>query len=125
MTPFRFCLTFKTSFVRNENVFALLSARARHSHTISINSSETEVRLGNHKTGESLTVTSVGGIDPNIFFCGHFLLRRSCLVGPLERSHFDKPYNDSDEKCIEFNSYCSLLVVYNFTFVRGLPVAPG
>ena len=88
-----------------EAVFAFFSDRARHSRTISINSSETEVRLGNRQTGESLTLTSVGWIDPN--GRGHYLLRRSCLVGPLERSHFDKPYNSYTEKRIKINDYHS------------------
>ena len=108
MTPFRFCLTFKTWRVRKENIFALLSAcdrRRRARHHICIITSETEVRLGNQKTGESLTLTSVGEIDPDTD--GHFLLRRSCLVGPLEQSYFDRISND-DKKCIKFNDYCSL-----------------
>ena len=103
MTPFRFCLGFKTWRVEKENIFALLSARALNAAHIDANRSETEVRLGNHQTGESLTLTSVREIDPN--GGGHFLLRRSCLVGPLERSHFDKPRNN-DKKCIEFNDCC-------------------
>ena len=79
--------------------------RARlHINSISINTGETEFRLGNQQTGESLTLTSMGEIDPNGH--GHFLLRRSCLVGPLERSHFDKPWS-CDKKCINFNDYCS------------------
>ena len=101
-TPFRFCLTFKTFWVNKENVFALMSDRAFHAD-FGKNTSETEIRLGNQQTGESLTLTQVGNIDPN--GNGHFLLRRSCLVGPLERSHFDKPYNH-DKKCIEFKGYC-------------------
>ena len=104
-TPFRFCLSLKAWFLRKENVFALLFASGRRRH-ININSSETEVRLGNEKTGESLTLTPVrvGEINPN--GGGHFLLRRSCLVGPLERSYFDKSRNN-DKKCIKFNNYCS------------------
>ena len=93
--------------MRKENVFALLTAHVLHSRTrISINRSETEIRLGNHQTGESLTLTPVGEFDPNDGELFH--LRRSCLVGPLERSHFDKPRND-DEKCIVFDNYCSSL----------------
>ena len=103
MTPFRFCLGFKTWRMEKENVFALLSARALNAAHIDANRSETEVRLGNHQTGESLTLTSVREIDQDGSGC--FLLRRSCLVGPLERSHFDKPYN-CDEKSIKFSTYC-------------------
>ena len=104
MTPFRFCLGFKTWRMEKENVFALLSARALNAAHIDANRSEMEVRLGNQQTGESLTLTSVREIDQDGSGC--FLLRRSCLVGPLERSHFDKPYN-CDEKSIKFCTYCS------------------
>ena len=104
MTPFRFCLTFKTWRVRKVDVFILLYSRALHAQHIDVNISETEIRLGNGQKGESLTLTSVGEIDPNGRV--HFLLRRSCLVGPLERSYFEKPRNN-DKKCIEFNKYCA------------------
>ena len=106
MTPFRFCLTFKTWNARKFTLLTARDCRRRAWHHININTSGTEVRLGNQQTGESLTLTPVGEIDPN--GDGQFLLRRSCLIGPLEQSHFDedKPYN-SHKKCIEFNDYCS------------------
>ena len=94
--------------MQNENVFAPLlfvrDRRPRARRHIDINSSKTEVRLGNQQTGESLTLTlmPVEKINPN--GGGRFLLRRSCLVGPLERSYFDKPRNN-DKKCIKFNNY--------------------
>ena len=86
--------------MRKLDVFLLLYSRV--SAHIDKNISETEIRLGNRQTGESLTLTPVGEIDPN--GRGHFLLRRSCLVGPLEQSYFDKPRNN-EKKCIEFNDY--------------------
>ena len=91
--------------MQNENVFAPLlfvrDRRPRARRHIDINASKKEVRLGNQQTGESLTLTQVEEINQD--GGGRFLLRRSCLVGPLERSYFDKPRNN-DKKCIKFNN---------------------